>query len=97
MKHKISKKYYDYQCGDGCCDECGFEWYVNGEFVHRSPCEDNGWLAVLQKLGFDATNFPNAEKYYAEAFSIPMYADLQESDQNSVISSLLNVLSAQQG
>jgi hypothetical protein len=55
MKHKISKKYYDCQCADGCCDECGFEWYVNGEFVHRSPCEDNGWLAVLQKLGFDAT------------------------------------------
>lgn len=55
--------------------------------IYRQP--------FFQKLGFDATNFPNAEKYYAEAFSIPMYADLQESDQNSVISSLLNVLSAQ--
>jgi hypothetical protein len=55
MKHKISKKYYDCQCGDSCCDECGFEWYLDGEFVHRSPCEDNGWLAVLQKLGIDAT------------------------------------------
>lgn len=55
MKHKISKKYYDCQCGDGCCDECGYEWYVNGEFVHRSPCDDCGWLAVLQKLEIDAT------------------------------------------
>ncbi len=55
MKHKISKKYYEYECGDGCCDECGFEWYLDGEFVHRSPCDDNGWLAVLKKLGIDAT------------------------------------------
>ena len=55
--------------------------------IYRQP--------YFQKLGFDETSFPNAEKYYAEAFSIPMYADLQESDQNSVISSLLNVLSAQ--
>ena len=55
--------------------------------IYRQP--------YFQKLGFDETSFPNAEKYYAEAFSIPMYAGLQESDQNSVISSLLNVLSAQ--
>lgn len=54
MKHKIAKKYYEYQCGDGCCDESGYEWYVNGEMVHRSPCEDNGWMAVLKQLGFDA-------------------------------------------
>lgn len=53
MKHKISKREYYYQCGGGCCDESGYEWYVNGEFVHASPCEDNGWLAVLEKLGID--------------------------------------------
>lgn len=53
-KIKISKRYYDYTCGDGCCDECGYEWYVDGEFVHRSPCEDNGVLAVLTHLGIDA-------------------------------------------
>ena len=54
MKHKIAKKYYEYQCGDRCCDESGYEWYVNGEMVHRSPCEDNGWVEVLRKLGIDA-------------------------------------------
>lgn len=53
MKHKIAKRQYTYACGDGCCDEEGSEWYVNGEFVHRSPCEDNGWLAVLEHLGLE--------------------------------------------
>jgi hypothetical protein len=26
---------------------------VNGELVHRSPCEDNGWMAVLEHLGIE--------------------------------------------
>ena len=46
-------------------------------------------------MGFDRKAFPNAERYYAQAFSIPMYADLTETDQNTVISSLLNALSTQ--
>jgi hypothetical protein len=53
MKHKIGVKTYSYECGDGCCDEYGKEWYVDGVCVHRSPCEDNGWLAVLNHLGID--------------------------------------------
>lgn len=53
MKHKIVKKDYYYDCGEGCCTEMGIEWYVDGEFVHRSSCEDNGWLAVLQRLGIE--------------------------------------------
>ena len=51
MKHKITKKEYIYECGDGCCSEIGSEWSVDGEFVHRSSCEDSGWLAVLHHLG----------------------------------------------
>lgn len=54
MKHKIGIKPYSYECGDGCCSEFGNEYYVNGEFVHRSPCDDNGWLAVLTSLGIQA-------------------------------------------
>jgi hypothetical protein len=54
MQHKIQVKNYEYECGEGCCSEWGKEWYVDGEFVHRSPCEDNGWMAVLKKLGIDA-------------------------------------------
>jgi hypothetical protein len=53
MKHKIAKKSYEYQCGDGCCYENGTSWYVDGEMVHSSPCEDSGWMAVLHKLGID--------------------------------------------
>jgi hypothetical protein len=54
MKNEIVVKEYYYECGDRCCSEIGREWYVNGEYVHRSPCEDSGWLAVLKHLGIDA-------------------------------------------
>jgi hypothetical protein len=53
MKHKIVRKDYIHECGDGCCTEFGSEWYVDGGFVHRSPCEDNGWIAVLAHLGIE--------------------------------------------
>lgn len=53
MKYKIIKKDYIHECGDGCCTEFGYEWYVNGEFVLRGPCEDSGWLAVLHHLGIE--------------------------------------------
>ena len=54
MKHKISIKPYNYECGDGCCTEFGNEYYVDGKFVHRSPCDENGWLAVLTALAIQA-------------------------------------------
>lgn len=52
--HKIEMRDYSHQCGDGCCYESGKEWYVDGKFVHSSPCEHNGWLAVLNCLGIQA-------------------------------------------
>jgi hypothetical protein len=54
MKHKISIKPYNYECGDGCCSEFGNEYCVNGEFIHRSSCDEDGWLAVLTALGIQA-------------------------------------------
>ena len=60
--------------------------------LHYIPIYRQPYFA---KMGFDPKTFPNAERYYAQAFSIPMYADLTETDQNSVISSLLNALSTQ--
>jgi hypothetical protein len=51
----ITKKSYDYSCGDGCCSEYGWTWYVDGVEVHRSPCELNALQAILDHLGFDAT------------------------------------------
>jgi len=55
--------------------------------IYRQP--------YFSKLGFDPKSFPHAERYYKQAFSIPMYADLTETDQNTVISCLLNALSTQ--
>ena len=54
MKHKIAVKSYSYECGDGCCSEFGNEYYVDGKFVVRSPCEHSSWLAVLTALGIQA-------------------------------------------
>ena len=53
-KIKITKLSYDWECGDGCCTEYGYKWYVDGVEVHRSPCEDSGWLSILKHLGIDA-------------------------------------------
>jgi UDP-4-amino-4,6-dideoxy-N-acetyl-beta-L-altrosamine transaminase len=52
--------------------------------IYRQP--------FYSKMGFDPKSFPNAERYYKQAFSIPMYADLTEADQDTVISSLFSAL-----
>lgn len=55
MKHKITIKHYSYECGEGCCTEYGYDYYVDGKFVIRTPSEDAGWMAVIRELGIDAT------------------------------------------
>ena len=45
-----------------------------------------------QKQGFVPGYCPEAEKYYSEAISLPMYAKLTEQQQNKVVTSLLKVL-----
>jgi len=57
--------------------------------LHYIPIYRQPYFA---KMGFDPKTFPNAERYYEQAFSIPMYADLSEADQDTVISSLLSAL-----
>jgi UDP-4-amino-4,6-dideoxy-N-acetyl-beta-L-altrosamine transaminase len=52
--------------------------------IYRQP--------FYSKMGFDPKSFPNAERYYKQAFSIPMYADLTEANQDTVISSLFSAL-----
>jgi hypothetical protein len=75
MKHKIGIKSYSYECGDGCCSEYGNEYYVDGEFVHRSPCDDNGWLAVLSALGIKA-EIVNLSEDDEEVCSISNFVDI---------------------
>ena len=38
-----------------------------------------------QKMGFDPANFPEAELYYSEAISIPIFPALKEDEQNTVV------------
>ena len=41
-------------------------------------------------MGFKSNDFPEAEKYYSEAISIPMYADLSFDQQQHVASVLIS-------
>jgi UDP-4-amino-4,6-dideoxy-N-acetyl-beta-L-altrosamine transaminase len=44
------------------------------------------------RLGFQVGYLPEAEKYYREAISIPMYSHLNDADQTYVIQSLQKIL-----
>jgi UDP-4-amino-4,6-dideoxy-L-N-acetyl-beta-L-altrosamine transaminase len=45
-----------------------------------------------KNLGYGNENLPNMQKYYKEAFSIPLYYSLSEKEQNFVIEKLFEVL-----
>lgn len=47
-----------------------------------------------EKLGFSAGYCTEAEQYYAEAISLPMYPGLTENQQDLVISALASAISA---
>ncbi len=48
--------------------------------VHSQP--------YFQRMGFKSGDFPQAERYYAEAISLPMYPTMKESEQDKVIKAL---------
>ena len=52
--------------------------------VHTQP--------FYQKMGFRSGQFPEAEAYYAEAISLPMYPQLTELQQDKVIAALAEAL-----
>jgi dTDP-4-amino-4,6-dideoxygalactose transaminase len=41
-----------------------------------------------EKIGYDKFDFPQAEAYYSEAISIPMFSSLTESDQQFVVNTI---------
>lgn len=45
-----------------------------------------------QSIGFKDGDFPEAEKYYAESISLPMYPDLSENDQDKVVDILASLV-----
>jgi len=47
-----------------------------------------------QRMGFKAGDFPEAERYYAEAISLPMYPTMTTAQQDQVVSALSKALRA---
>lgn len=45
-----------------------------------------------QKMGFAIGQFPEAERYYGEAISLPLFQSLSEADQNRVVNQLTEIL-----
>lgn len=45
-----------------------------------------------QRMGFQAGDFPQAERYYAEAISLPMFQTLSEAQQDQVVAALEQAL-----
>ncbi len=48
--------------------------------VHRQP--------YFERQGFRAGSWPEAERYYAEAISLPIFAALSEAQQDEVVAAL---------
>ena len=52
--------------------------------VHTQP--------YYQQMGFKAGDYPQAEQYYREAISLPMYQGLTEAQQDEVVQTLKKIL-----
>ncbi|MEG3081823.1 UDP-4-amino-4,6-dideoxy-N-acetyl-beta-L-altrosamine transaminase [Halomonas sp. 5021] len=52
--------------------------------VHSQP--------YYQTMGFNKDDFPEAEQYYSEAISVPLFHTMTESQQDVVVSALKNAL-----
>jgi UDP-4-amino-4,6-dideoxy-N-acetyl-beta-L-altrosamine transaminase len=60
-----------------------------GVNVHYIPVHTQPYYAHLgAKVGYDASSFPHASAYYAQAISLPMYATLSDSEQDVVVAAL---------
>ncbi len=55
--------------------------------VYRQP--------YYQKMGYNIADFPEAEAYYAEAISIPMYVTLTDEQQSEVVERIVNPIGYQ--
>jgi len=45
--------------------------------IHTQPC--------YRQLGFEEGDYPAAERYYAEALSLPIFPGLKDEEQDSVV------------
>jgi UDP-4-amino-4,6-dideoxy-N-acetyl-beta-L-altrosamine transaminase len=60
-----------------------------GVNLHYIPVHTHPYY---EKMGFRLGDFPQSEKYYAEAISLPIYQSLSYSQQDQVIDALHNVI-----
>jgi dTDP-4-amino-4,6-dideoxygalactose transaminase len=60
-----------------------------GVQIHYIPVHTQPYY---RRLGFKDGDFPEAEKYYAETISLPMFAGLTDADQERVVEMLKAVL-----
>ena len=54
--------------------------------IYRQP--------YYERLGFDPDDFPESERYYAEAISLPLYPGLTEDQQEQVVTALRKVINS---
>lgn len=59
-----------------------------GVQVHYIPVHTQPYY---QKMGFQHGDFPNAEQYYAQAITLPLYYDLTNEEQDFVINTLKKI------
>ena len=57
--------------------------------VHYIPVPSQPYY---RQLGFKPEDYPNAQKYYQEALTIPLFFDLTEEQQSKVISTIKDLL-----
>ena len=57
--------------------------------VHYIPVPSQPFY---QRMGFKTADFPNAERYYAGAMTIPIYPSMSDAEQDQVIAALIRVL-----
>jgi UDP-4-amino-4,6-dideoxy-N-acetyl-beta-L-altrosamine transaminase len=63
--------------------------YEIGVNLHYIPVHTQPYY---KKIGFSWGDFPEAEKYYGEAISLPLYPGLTENEQDCVIATLKSIL-----
>lgn len=60
-----------------------------GVNIHYIPVHMHSFY---RSMGFNLGDFPESEKYYSEAISLPMYPGLAEEDQNKVVDILASIV-----
>jgi UDP-4-amino-4,6-dideoxy-N-acetyl-beta-L-altrosamine transaminase len=64
-----------------------------GVNVHYIPVHTQPYYSKLgPQVGYTADSFPNANQYYAEAISLPLYTALTDAQQDAVVNALKRAL-----